>query len=45
MTGIGTMIFPGAYDRVEGPVFLCGLIPLFVGGSLLAYSYFFSAAK
>jgi hypothetical protein len=37
--GIGLMIFLRAIVRAE-PVYLVGLIPLFVGLSLLIYAYF-----
>ncbi len=38
--GIGMMIFLRAMERNEEPVYLVGLIPLFVGVALLGYAYF-----
>jgi hypothetical protein len=37
-TGIGLLIFLRVF-RSDQPVYLCGLIPLFIGVALLAYSY------
>jgi len=36
--GIGLMIFIKSMDRSD-PVYLVGLIPLFIGAALLAYAY------
>ncbi len=39
--GIGMMVFIKAVDR-DDPAYLVGLIPLFIGVALLAYTYFLS---
>jgi Domain of unknown function (DUF6249) len=38
--GVGLMIFLKALVKDQEPVYLCGLIPLFIGVALLGYSYF-----
>lgn len=38
--GIGLMVFINAVDRSDpSPAYLVGLIPLLIGGALLAYTY------
>jgi Flp pilus assembly protein TadB len=42
--GIGMMVFIRAVDRGD-PAYLVGLIPLFIGAALLAYTYLLAASQ
>lgn len=42
--GIGLMAFIKAVDRAD-PAYLVGLIPLFIGVALLAYTYFLASKQ